>query len=275
MEVTPQSAREELFGARDDSNPASVAAYKICDSAVCLIYGLTGEERKAYDPRHRTWPTEVLIKEYEVVDLFATEYNILPIQTPNLPTTQEGDSSIALMLFGHFPPDIKGAESHLFLDKEGEGMCSTYDLLVSASQSVGYDLCESVAIFGDVFPGVVPIETSDGKQFTSKRHLSDKRFAPIQKALNELNVLRFRHLRASGYSSVSVLLFGLGKLGKDTLQEAADNVRNFDIRFTEVGHPSALAIARPNITLSFAKKLDEGFAQWLGLDDENKMKFFR
>ena len=268
------AAKVELFGVKDVNRPESVAAHAISDGAVKLIYRLTPFEQAAYAQRFRTGcPPEVVIQEYRVVGKFAEAYNILPILSPNPSSSQVKPGTVAKMIYGHFPPLNKGAESHVFYDDKGEPTCVTYDLFMSALEAVGVDILDFVDIHDDVFPGVVPIKTNNGKQFNAKRHLDDESFGPIQEDINILHKLRFDSLKERGYTSVDVLLFGaVSKRGKRHLQNAADEVKGFDITFVEVGHPSALAIARSGLSLEFAKILDEGVAKWLGVE---KGTFFR
>ena len=275
LPVTPEIAKKTLFGKIDKGNPASVAAHNLPDIAIRLIFQLSDEERKAYDLRCRTgWSTNILCLEYKIVGLFATNYNILPILTPNPPASPQGpaDKGAANVLHGNYPPDNKGALSHLFLDKNGEATSKTYDLIVSACESMGDNLSEFVHVFSDRFLGVVPTRARNRKQFTPKQHLESFAFREIREAVNELNAARFTFFKESGFSSANVLLFGQGKEDKEALKKAAQKA-NLSITFIEVGHPSALAICRPNIKKDFANTLDKGFANWLGKKTE--VTFFR
>ena len=140
---------DELFGKKDETNRASLAAHGLSATAVRLIYQLGDEERKAYDYRHRErWSTNILCIEYKIVELYATKFNVLPIQTPNLPASRQGaaDQGAANWLHGNYPPDNEGAKSYLFFDENGEATCKTYDLLVSACESAGCNLSEFVDV---------------------------------------------------------------------------------------------------------------------------------
>ena len=264
--VNHRAALDELFGKKDETNRASLAAHGLSATAVRLIYQLGDEERKAYDYRHRErWSTNILCIEYKIVELYATKFNVLPIQTPNLPASRQGaaDQGAANWLHGNYPPDNEGAKSYLFFDENGEATCKTYDLLVSACESAGCNLSEFVDVCYDRFPGVVPTKAISGKQFTPQQHLDSTAYVEIREAVNELNAARFTFLKAAGFTSANVLLFGQGKKDRVALTEAANKAK-LAITFTVVGHPSALAICRPNITDKFAATLDNGMAKWLG-----------